>query len=64
MKDILVFLVNTITKNIIELTNIYRFLSQVENYAISISEKATDDDALTLDEYNTISSLYEYSSFK
>ncbi len=46
----------------VELTNIYRFLSQVGNYAISISEKATDGEVLTLDEYNTISSLYDYSS--
>lgn len=44
-----------------QLDNIYRYLSQVGNYAVSISNKSTQGQALTTEEYNTLSSLQKYS---
>ncbi len=41
--------------------NINRFLSQVGNYSVSVSKKATDGDVLTLDEYVKLAQLYDYS---
>ena len=41
--------------------NINRFLSQVGNYSVSVSKKATDGEVLTLDEYVKLAQLYDYS---
>lgn len=44
-----------------EIDNINRFLSQVGNYAVAVSKKATEGEVLTLDEYVTLAQLYDYS---
>lgn len=41
--------------------NMNRFLSQVGNYSVSVSKKATDGEVLTLDEYVKLAQLYDYS---
>ena len=45
----------------VQVDNINRFLSQVGNYAISVSKKASEGEALTLDEYINLAALYDYS---
>ena len=45
----------------IQIDNINRFLSQVGNYAVAVSEKAKDGEVLTLEQYNTLAALYDYS---
>lgn len=44
-----------------QLDHIYRFLSQIGNYAVSVSNKSSQGQALTLEEYNTLSELQKYS---
>lgn len=45
----------------LQLENTYKFLSQVGNYALSIADKASDDQELTSEEYKNLKSLYEFS---
>lgn len=44
-----------------QLEKTYKFLSQVGNYSISIAEKATKGETLSLEEYTNLASLSEYS---
>ncbi|MBE6837862.1 MAG: germination protein YpeB [Ruminococcus sp.] len=45
----------------LQLQNTYKFLSQVGNYALSISEKAEKGEKLSNEEYTNLKSLYDYS---
>ncbi len=45
----------------LQLENTYKFLSQVGNYALSLSEKVRDGEKLTEDQYKKLSSLYDFS---
>lgn len=45
----------------VELENTYKFLSQVGNYALAISEKAEKGQVLSEEEYKNLEALYEYS---
>lgn len=45
----------------ISLENTYKFLSQVGNYALAVSEKAERGEELTVQEYNNLKALYDYS---
>ncbi len=44
-----------------EIDSINRFLSQVGNYAIAVTEKAKEGEGLTLEDYNNLAALYDYS---
>ena len=46
----------------LQLENTYKFLSQVGNYSISISEKLRNNEILTPEEYKNIESLYQFST--
>lgn len=46
----------------LNLENTYKFLSQVGDYSLSLSEKCADGSELSEDEYSNLKSLYEYSS--
>ncbi|MBQ7756170.1 MAG: germination protein YpeB [Oscillospiraceae bacterium] len=45
----------------LQLQNTYKFLSQVGNYALSVSKKAEQGEKLTTEEYNNLKTLYDYS---
>ena len=45
----------------LQLENTYKFLSQVGNYAMSISQKASNGEKITDDEYNNLMKLLEFS---
>lgn len=45
----------------LNLENTYKFLSQVGNYSLSISEKMMAGNEISTEEYENISSLYEFS---
>lgn len=45
----------------LQLQNTYKFLSQVGNYALSVSEKAEQGQKLTTKEYENLKILYDYS---
>ena len=45
----------------LNLENTYKFLSQVGEYSLSLSEKCADGEALSDSEYENIKSLYDYS---
>ncbi len=45
----------------VQLENTYKFLSQVGNYALSISKKSENGQSLTDEEYKNLQSLYDYS---
>lgn len=45
----------------LKLENTYKFLSQVGNYALSISEKVREDEELSIDEYTRLKTLHEFS---
>ncbi len=45
----------------LNLDNTNKFLSQVGNYAISISVKASKGEQLSMEEYSNLAALYEYS---
>lgn len=45
----------------LQLQNTYKFLSQVGNYALSVSKKAEQGEKLTNEEYNNLKTLYDYS---
>lgn len=45
----------------VSLENTYKFLSQVGNYALSISKKTDNGELLTNDEYENLNKLYELS---
>ncbi|MGN1134045.1 MAG: germination protein YpeB [Oscillospiraceae bacterium] len=45
----------------LQLENTYKFLSQVGNYALSLSQKAANGEKISDDEYETLKSLHEYS---
>ncbi len=45
----------------LQLENTYKFLSQVGNYALSISEKVREGEEITDDEYQKLSSLHDFS---
>lgn len=45
----------------LDLTNTYRFLSQVGNYSKSLAEKCAEGQQLTDEELDNIAKLYEYS---
>lgn len=45
----------------LNLGNTYKFLSQVGNYSLSLSEKAASGEELTDEEYENLKSLYEFS---
>ncbi len=45
----------------LQLQNTYKFLSQVGNYSLSISEKARNGEQITQDEYDKLKSLHEFS---
>lgn len=45
----------------LQLENTYKFLSQVGNYALAVSEKVSTGESLTYDEYAKLKSLYEFS---
>ncbi len=44
-----------------QLENTYKFLSQVGNYSLAISEKVRSGEAITDEEYEKLSQLYEFS---
>ena len=46
----------------LKLENTYKFLSQVGNYAISLSKKAAEQDRISDDEYKNLMTLHKYSS--
>lgn len=46
----------------LQLENTYKFLSQVGNYSLSLSEKLNDKDELTDREYANIEKLYNFAS--
>ncbi len=46
----------------LSLSNTNKFLSQVGNYAVYLSEKSADGEELTEEEYQNLSLLYEYSA--
>ncbi len=45
----------------LQLENTYKFLSQVGNYALSVSEKVREGKDISPAEYKSLSSLYEFS---
>ena len=45
----------------LQLENTYKFLSQVGNYALAVSEKAENGEKLTTEEYENLQTLYDYS---
>lgn len=45
----------------IQIDNINRFLSQVGNYAVSVSKKSTEGEVLTLEDYVNLAALHDYS---
>lgn len=45
----------------LSLENTYKFLSQTGNYSLSITQKLSQGESLTLEEYENISSLYDFS---
>ncbi|MFA5658486.1 MAG: germination protein YpeB [Oscillospiraceae bacterium] len=45
----------------LQLDSTNKFLSQVGNYAVSISEKAAQGEPLSLEEYSNLAALYDYS---
>lgn len=45
----------------LSLENTYKFLSQAGNYSLSITQKLSQGESLTSDEYNNISSLHDFS---
>ena len=44
-----------------ELSNTYKFLSQVGNYSLAMSEKVREGGTITDEEYDNLSALYDYS---
>ncbi|MGN0595424.1 MAG: germination protein YpeB [Hominimerdicola sp.] len=44
------------------LENTYKFLSQVGNYSLALSEKLMNNEVLTAEEYDNIEELYEFAS--
>lgn len=45
----------------LQLENTYKFLSQVGNYALSLSEKASHDQQISDEEYKKLKSLHDFS---
>ena len=45
----------------LQLENTYKFLSQVGNYAMALSEKAANGEKITDEEYKNLQSLHEFS---
>lgn len=45
----------------LQLENTYKFLSQVGNYALAVSEKVREGKEVTREEYDRLSALYEFS---
>lgn len=45
----------------LQLENTYKFLSQVGNYALSIAEKASEGEEISLEEYEKLRTLHDFS---
>lgn len=45
----------------LQLENTYKFLSQVGNYSMAVSEKLMNGEEISQEEYENISSLYDFS---
>lgn len=45
----------------LQLENTYKFLSQVGNYALSISEKIKEGEEISMEEYQNLKALHEFS---
>ena len=45
----------------LQLENTYKFLSQVGNYALSISEKARNGEEISIEEYEKLRTLHDFS---